>query len=284
MKYNVVKDIQFIREMLSLSENAFSKEVGIPRSTLSNWAKERTNISPSQLEKVYNFAYQKGLRINSTKQQIFKDNEKPGYKILFHGAKSELIEPITISHSKPDNDFGKGFYLGENLFQSESFVSNYPKSSVYIFGYRINSKHSVKEYGVNEEWMLAVAYNRGLIKKYSNSKRIKAITDDIANTDIIIAPIADNNMYQLIDEFVQGYITDKQCVACLSATDLGKQYVFLNDDAANDLELIERCYICTSEKKDYLVERNHSNDIGLQKVKYAKREYAGKGKYIDQLL
>lgn len=284
MNYSITKDIQFIKEMLMLNESDFSKAVGIPRSTLNNWAKNRTDISLSQLERVYSFAYEKGLRINDTKQQIFKDSEKPGLKILFHGAKNEISEPLSVSYSKPDNDFGKGFYLGENLFQSESFVSNYPKSSVYVFCYRQNKKRRIKEYIVDEKWMLAVAYNRGLIQRYSDSEKIKAIVEEIDKSDIIIAPIADNNMYQLIDEFVQGNITDKQCVACLSATDLGKQYVFLNDDALKDLELIERCYICSNEKKEYQIEKNKRSDVGLQKVRYAKREYAGKGKYIDQLL
>ena len=284
MKYNIVKDIMFIKEMLSLNESDFSDAVGIPRSTLNNWAKNRSNISPAQLEKVYNFAYENGLRINSTKQQLYKDSERSNSKILFHGAKNEIEEPISVEYSKPDNDFGKGFYLEESLFQSESFVSNFPKSSVYIFRYKPNKKRKITEYDVCKEWMLAVAYNRGLIKQYQNNPKISQIAEKIRKSDIIIAPIADNNMYQLIDEFVQGNITDSQCVACLSATDLGKQYVFLNDEALNDLELIERCFICSSEKKDFTVERKKNDSIGLQKVKYAKREYAGKGKYIDQLL
>ena len=270
--------------MLNLNESDFSDAIGIPRSTLNNWAKNRNNISPAQLEKVYNFAYENGLRINATKQQLYKDSEKSGSKILFHGAKNEIEEPISVEYSKPDNDFGKGFYLKESLFQSESFVSNFPKSSVYIFRYKPNKKRIITEYDVDQEWMLAVAYNRGLLKKYQNSPKIKKITDKIKEADIVIAPIADNNMYQLIDEFVQGNITDRQCVACLSATDLGKQYVFLNDETISDLEVLERCFICSSEKKDFIIERNKNDNVGLQKVKYAKREYAGKGKYIDQLL
>lgn len=33
-------------------------------------------------------------------------------------------------------------------------------------------------------------------------------------------------MFRIIDSFIEGEITDEQCIHCLAATNLGLQYVF----------------------------------------------------------
>ena len=284
MEYSIKKDITFIKEFLSLNDSSFSESIGIPRSTLNNWNENKTAISNTQLEKLYAFAYEKGIRLNATKEQMYIDRQKADTKILFHGAKKDIEGIISVKHSKQENDFGQGFYLGESLYQSASFVSTYPQSSIYVFEYHKNKNHKIIEYDISKEWMLTIAYNRGLLNKYKDSEIVKKLIDKTKYADVIIAPIADNNMYQLIDNFVYGNSTDIQCINCLSATDLGKQYVFLNDIVLKDLKMVDHFYLCGEEKNDYIKEKNESNKIGVQKVRYASREYAGKGKYIDQLL
>ena len=64
-----------------------------------------------------------------------------------------------------------------------------------------------------------------------------------------------------------------------------KQFVFLNDNAIKkSLKIIDRFYLCEKEKNDYKTRKEEDTKIGKQKVKLAKREYAGKGKYIEELL
>lgn len=105
------------------------------------------------------------------------------------------------------------------------------------------------------------------------------------NIDVIVAPIADNTMYTILDDFIQGKITDLQCLNALSANRLGRQYVFLNDSVINNnLKLLERCYYSSLERKDYMNYRLKENEIGKNKVILALREYAGKGNYIEDIL
>ena len=131
--------------------------------------------------------------------------------------------------------------------------------------------------------MLAIAYYRGKIDKYANHPIIIKIREKVEKSDMVIAPIVDNQMYQINDDFIFGNLTDEQTKHALSATNLGKQYVFLNDKALEDLELIEHCYLCKKEKSDYLEVKERENGVGIQKVKIAKREFAGKGKYIEEI-
>lgn len=281
---NIVDDLDYVKEYLDINDTELSNLLNIPRSSFYNWRNNRTTISRNQYEKVYSFIYDKGIKINNLKSQLYKDRETKNKIILFHGAKKEIKGNIDLKHSKQGNDFGVGFYLGKNLLQAASFVSNNMNSNVYICEYCRNKDLKTKEFNVDEEWMLTVAYYRGRLANYKISNKIQKIINKIDKTDIIIAPIADNNMYQIIDSFVSGEITDIQCINCLSASDLGKQYVFLTNEALKSLQIKERCYLCGEERKYYEKIKLENNINGRQKVKYVMRKYAGKGKYIEELL
>lgn len=279
----IVLDLDFAKEYLKINESELSSLLNVPRSSLNNWRKGKTKISLNQYEKVYSFLYSQGIRINSIKSQIYKDKETNNKKIIYHGAKKEIEGDISLQFSKENNDFGKGFYLGEDLYQASSFVSKYSNSSVYICEFN-NKNLKKKTFNVDENWMLLVAYFRGRLTKYKESKKLIKLIREAEKCDYIIAPIADNNMYQIIDSFVKGDITDLQCINSLSASDLGKQYVMLTNKALKNLTIKERCYLCNEERSHYENIKNDNYNNGLQKVKFAMRKYAGKGKYIEELL
>lgn len=279
----IVYDLEFAKEYLDLNESELSARLNIPRSSLNNWRKGKTKISKNQYEKVYSFLYSEGIRINNIKSQIQKDQETKNKTILYHGAKKELIGSPSLTYSKENNDFGKGFYLGEDLYQVASFVSKNINSNVYICEFQ-NQGLKKKTFNVGEDWMLLVAYFRGRLTNYKLPKKIERIVNDLKKYDYIIAPIADNNMYRIIDNFINGEITDLQCINSLSASELGKQYVLLSKKAMSKLSVKERCYLCNEERAYFENIKNDRYVKGIQKVKYVMREYAGKGKYIEELL
>lgn len=87
--------------------------------------------------------------------------------------------------------------------------------------------------GVEQDWMLMIAFFRGKLTAYENHPMIRRILNRLNGIDYVVAPIADNRMFQIIDSFIEGEITDVQCQHCLSATNLGNQYVFLTQRAAD---------------------------------------------------
>ena len=203
--------------------------------------------------------------------------------MLFHGSKNSLEEPLSLKKSKKNNDFGISFYCGEKLEQAAMFVANYPNSSLYALSLT-NKDLTFKQYHVDQEWMLTIAYFRGRLGTFANSAHITELLDKLQGIDYIIAPIADNRMFQLIDSFVDGEMTDLQCQHALSATNLGKQYVFLTDEALCQIKLLERCYLAPEEKTYYLQERMSSLEINHSKVKLARKQYRNQGKYIEEIL
>ena len=132
--------------------------------------------------------------------------------------------------------------------------------------------------------MMTIAYYRGSLEKYRDHPIIKKLLHDSRDCDYIIAPIADNRMFRIINSFIDGEITDEQCKHCLAATNLGFQYVFISEEAIRRVRVLERCYISENEKEYYKGIRSSETKLGDDKVKLARITYRGKGKYIDEIL
>lgn len=163
------------------------------------------------------------------------------------------------------------------------FVASYPSSSLYMLKFNCSNLKG-KEFNVNRDWMLMIAYFRGRLGEYANSDIIKSLVDEMNDIDYIVAPIADNRMFEIIDQFIDGEITDVQCQHCLSATNLGKQYVFISEKALKQIEILEHCFLANAEKEYYLNSRQESFEINRDKVKLARKQYRNQGNYIEDIL
>lgn len=280
----IEKDIKVVRELLNLEQKELAELLGVSIDSIVRWEQNLVQIDEKNLEVFFNFAYNKGIKINKIYEQLlYEDCENNELKLLFHGAKSVIKFPVDLKYSKENNDFGIGFYLGENFEQVSTYITNTISNYVYAFSIDIKNLNVIK-FNVDTEWMLAVAYYRGWIAKYKKNEIVKKIIEKVAKADIIIAPIADNRMFDLISDFVDGSITNEQCEHALSATNLGNQYVIKTTNGLNNLNFIKLFYLSSKEKEEYKNKRLENNIINLDKVKVARIEYRGKGLYIDEML
>ncbi|WP_165171031.1 DUF3990 domain-containing protein [Adlercreutzia sp. ZJ242] len=282
--YRVADDIRLVKELLGLSTEELAREINMGPATISRWLAGKSEPSARSLMSFYGFAFSKGLRLNAIKAQLHKELlEATGRIIVFHGAKSTIEGDLSVSRSRPNNDFGRGFYCGESLEQSAMFVAGYPLSSVYIAGFDPSGLRK-RVFHVNQEWMLTIAWFRGRLASYADHQLVRSLRDNVGSVDYVVAPIADNRMFEIIDSFIDGEITDEQCQHCLSATNLGNQYVFLNDRALSQVHLEEHCFLADEEKLFYLDSRKSEAVVGSAKVKVAKRQFRGQGLYIEEIL
>lgn len=282
---NLTNEITIICKVLRLNESDFAKILGVSLETLNNWKFRRKNISFSNLEKVYSFAYENDIKLNPIYEQILKEEyvDKENV-ILFYGSKKPLCRPIDfINNSKSTNDFGIGFYLGETFEQAANYISALNQNIVYCFRLNLNDL-KIYKFNVNAEWMIAIAYFRGRLNDYKDSPIIKGLINKLSSYDVIIAPIADNRMFDIIAEFVENEITDEQCRHALAATNLGFQFVLKTNKALKNIELLKEMYVCQKEKEHCLDNRNTLTNNGAQKVKIARIQYKNKGQYIEEIL
>lgn len=284
MEYEFAKDVETYLVLTEQSIKNNSKELQVTRQTIYNWMDNKTNVNEKTIQKFYEAVYCSGIHLNKIKEQLYREDCTVSEDILlFHGSKSGIEGPISLERARSNNDFGKGFYCGETLDQAAQFVSGFDTSSVYMIRFDPTNLRELR-FCVDQDWMLTIAWFRGRLKKFSKSEKIKTLIHKTQTADYIIAPIADNRMFQIIDQFIEGEITDVQCQHCLSATNLGFQYILKTEVALKQTQILEKCFLAPSEKKDYIALRTESEHIGLDKVKLAKRKYRNQGKYIEEIL
>lgn len=282
MFFNISEDMKIVRELLNITQEELADELKVETLTIKRIENGITNTSKRTLDLFYDFIYKKKIYLNKIKEMFYKEELKKEI-LLFHGAKSAIIGNIDINKGRKNNDFGQGFYCGESYEQSASFVENFENSSVYYFSLDVTGLRCLK-YTVDRDWMLTIAYFRGTLNEYKDSIVIKNLISRLEGVDYVVAPIADNKMFRIIDSFINGEITDKQCKHCLAATNLGFQYVLLNDNAISRLKTLECCYLSNEERNHYRKIKLEDNKISDDKVKLARVQYRGKGLYIDEIL
>lgn len=237
-----------------------------------------------QLENIYNFAYNNKLYLNEILWQDRLDEfRNDNVSVCSHGSRKNIEGAIRVDMPSDSSDFGSGFYLGQGITQAGMWVANEPNSSMYIFTFDDNGL-SKAQFNVSVEWMLAVCYYRHQIPQYAEHPIVKEIVDKVENCDYVLAPIADNKLFEVIDAFAAEEITDLQCLYALSATHLGYQYVLKSPKAVDNLNMIDHLYFCSVEKSFYNKESDVEENTALHKAFRAKKRYKDQGKYISELL
>lgn len=155
---------------------------------------------------------------------------------LFHGSNVK-IDNIDLSFCKKGKDFGCGFYLNPNYSQAMGMAQ---RTSIFMGGEPIISKFefdsdllycdniNVKLFDdYSEEWAEFVAMNR------KNNSPVQA-----HDFDIVIGPIADDNVGVQIRRFINGYISANELIKELRFKDRSIQYFFGTEKAINLLKRI----------------------------------------------
>lgn len=132
--------------------------------------------------------------------------------IQLHHGSNVVIEKIDLTKSKTGKDFGKGFYLNPNYDQAflwaKSRVKTLDKGTPVVTSFEFNLDLALKENlkvkifeDYSEEWAEFVVSNRR-----NNS------ANPIHPYDIVIGPIADDNVGRQIQFYMQGYWSLNQLV------------------------------------------------------------------------
>lgn len=278
-KFDLKNDVSRACHSLKISEEQFASLVDINLRTLQYNYECASNFDI--LDKVYDEIYRSNIRLNFVKSEIYLETLKDGEVLLFHGSKNG-IEKLRVEGSRNNCDFGQGLYCSASYTSSLSFIENNPHSSVYVF--TLNTKNlSVITLPPSLEWMILVCYYRGMLDRYSNQPLLKKYLQMIEGKDLIIAPIADNRMFQIMRDFGEGNITDLQAIHALSASRLGNQYILKSQRALDNLVLKERLYVSNLERNNSISMTKERKIEIDNKLNLSKREFKDKGSYIDEV-
>ena len=279
MEFNVTKDLRFISEFLSLSFERLSKEINIPKETLSRICNGTFNPSNEMLERIYGYIFENGIHYNEMKVEAYKHNHNV---VLFHGSKNGIIGDISLEYSREDVDFGVGFYTGDNYNQSLDFICQAKHGSIYVLDVEY-SDLKILNLDVSLDWMLLIALNRGLLEEYKNTKKYSELKNIMNQYDVIIAPIADNRMFTTIEDFISSGVNSAQAMNALQELSLGKQIVFKTEKAIKNIKILEQLYLTNAEKRAAVSKRLNRIKETVDYVSSAYRKHIREGLYIDEV-
>ncbi len=163
---------------------------------------------------------------------------------LYHGSNTD-IKVIDLAMCRPYKDFGKGFYLTVMKEQAEKMAKRVariygglPVLNVFeIDDSFVNSSGlNIKDFGTatSEEWARFVMKNRS--RKFDNFSSPECNFDN--KYDVVIGPIANDDMAVLFRQYENGIITFESMVSGMVYKETTNQYSFHTERAVNLLRKV----------------------------------------------
>ena len=143
--------------------------------------------------------------------------------ILYHGSNCE-IEKIDLTMCKPYKDFGQSFYL-TTLLVADRFGGG-PIVNAFEFDDSNLLTLKVKKFEQpNREWAEFVMANRSRGQEHPAD-----------NFDLIIGPVANDDIATLFRTFAMNVITIDELIQGLKSRKLNNQYAFRSEKAISFLQ------------------------------------------------
>jgi len=203
---------------------------------------------------------------------------------LYHGSKSGIHGSIKPS-SREQCDFGRGFYMGTEKRQPLILICTRENAQLYTIEFDM-SDLKVLELQPGIEWALLVAYFRGAMEIIKGSEIYNNYRDIAQQTcDVIKGPIANDRIYNVLERFFEGLITDIQLVSSLSALKLGTQYTAKTQEACDRVTIMSVEPLSDDQRKKLM---NQSEQMRLEGVRLAneicRANRRAHGRYYDEII
>ncbi len=152
--------------------------------------------------------------------------------LLYHGSNTDIIK-IDLAKCRPYKDFGRGFYLTVIKEQAEKMANRVARiyggtPVVNVFeiddSFMLISGLNVKDFGTqtSEEWAKFVRNNRD--KSYTDYSDPECNIDN--KYDIVIGPIANDDMALLFRQYENGMISFENMLNGMIYKETTNQYSF----------------------------------------------------------
>lgn len=274
--------IKAIRTAANMNQEQFASSLGTTPLSINRWENGKTLPNRMAQTQLYNFCKERSIDVAKlivdTKAYADTDNKL----ILYHGSKKGItgdVAPI----SREECDFGRGFYMGTSTLQPLTLICNEDKPKFYAVELDLTGLN-VLTVDVGMDWTMLIAYHR----KEMESAKGTAVYEKYAHMadgyDVIIGYIANDRMYTELFRFFNKTLTDVALINCLSALDLGKQYVAISEKACRQIRILKEEPLSPLELallKDMSAERRKE---GVALAEEIEVKYRREGKFFDEIL
>ena len=274
--------IKAIRFAANMNQEQFASALGTTPLSINRWENGKTLPNRMAQTQLYNFCREHAIDVAQliidTKAYGDTDNKL----VLYHGSKKGIVGDIAPI-SRDECDFGSGFYMGTNTLQPLTLVCNEDKPKFYTVELDMTGL-KVLTVEIGMDWAMLIAYYR----KEMESAKGTAIYEKYAHMadgyDVIIGYIANDRMYTELSRFFNKTLTDVALINCLSALDLGKQYVAISEKACKQIKILKEEPLSQLELsllKDMSAERRKE---GIALAEEIEVKYRREGKFFDEIL
>lgn len=212
--------------------------------------------------------------------QVFTGT-KDQTKSLYHGSRSGIVGKITPC-SRSFCEFGSGFYMGDRPEQPLTLICAEKSPVFYEVELNMEGLRCLRLDGL--VWALFIASKRRRMDRMMDTGFYRSLVQLDDGCDLVIGKIADDRMFIVLDRFFQGDITDTALLQCLTALELGTQYVAVSQKACDQVKILsERCL--GEEEKTQLQRTSSENRAkGKKLADDICRAHRRDGRYFDELL
>ncbi len=202
--------------------------------------------------------------------------------LLYHGSKHGISGEIAPL-SRDRCDFGRGFYMGSDILQPLTLVCGYEDAHLYTVDFDISGLNVVR-FESDVDWALYIAYSRGRLDHVRDSELYQRIAHLADGADVIVGSIANDRMFVVFDRFVAGQLTDTALVSCLSALNIGDQYVAKTEKACSRVRIVEDRLIGETERAEYAKMSFENRKLGVSIADRIARQHRRDGRYFDEII
>ena len=279
--------IKKIRSHMNMNQTEFAELLNVTFATVNRWENGRALPNKLAQDKIYDLCKEYDVpvydmileKIAAASESVELDK---GRVLLYHGSKSG-IEGDIAPKSRKQCDFGKGFYMGTEPSQALTLICDYESAKFYIVSISVDNL-AVLDVPADLEWAMIVAYHRGRMEKIKGTPFYSKYQEMAKDKDLIIGSIANDRMFFVIDNFFIGNITDAALINCLSALELGKQYVAVTRKGCDAVRIEKEIPISYLEKL-FIKEVSEANRVkGSSLANDICRNYRREGLFFDEIL
>ena len=276
---DLIKAIRFAGNM---NQEQFASALGTTPLSINRWENGKTLPNRMAQTQLYNFCKEHAIDVArliiDTKAYGDTDNKL----VLYHGSKKGIVGDIAPI-SRNECDFGSGFYMGTNTLQPLTLVCNEDKPKFYTVELDMTGL-KVLTVEIGMDWAMLIAYYRKEMESAKGAPIYEKYAHMADGYDVIIGYIANDRMYTELSRFFNRTLTDVALINCLSALDLGKQYVAISEKACKQIKILKEEPLSGLELsllKDMSAERRKE---GIALAEEIEVKYRREGKFFDEIL
>ena len=274
--------IKAIRSAANMNQEQFASALGTTPLSINRWENGKTIPNRMAQTQLYSFCKERAIDVTELIINTKTYDNNSDKLVLYHGSKKGIVGGIAPI-SRDECDFGSGFYMGTNTLQPLTLICNEDKPKFCTVELDMTGLN-VLNIEIGMDWAMLIAYYRKEMESAMGTDIYEKYAHMADDYDIIIGYIANDRMYTELSRFFNKTLTDVALINCLSALDLGKQYVAISEKACKQIEILKEEPLSSLELsllKDMSAQRRKE---GIALAEEIEVKYRREGKFFDEIL